>query len=66
MKWFKRHSTYTQEEVNEQIYQIKQLSELRDKRRDPTEVERYTTAIEVAQEILIFMLETVNDSHNNK
>jgi len=63
MKWFKQQSTYTQEETNEQIYQIKQLTELRNRCSDKTEIEKYNTAIDIAQEILTFMLETVNDSH---
>jgi hypothetical protein len=49
---------YSQEEIAGQIGSIARLNELRQRTGNKEEVVRYTDSIEVAQEVLLYMLET--------
>lgn len=53
------HVPYTQEQIGEQIHTISKLQEQRTKGKTPAEQARSTQAIEVAQEVLTFMLQKI-------
>lgn len=53
-----RRLPYSQEDIAAQIGSISRLNELRNRTSSPEEVTRYNDSIEVAQEVLLYMLET--------
>jgi len=69
MMWHKRKRThkwqYSQEEIAEQIGQISELMNMRD-RTSHAENKRFAESIEVSQEVLAFMLDEVRRQHGRK
>lgn len=63
---FRRKWAYSQEEIDEQISQVKILMQMRKSSQMTEEVKRFDLAIEMAQEVLGFMLDKVRGFQSGK
>ncbi len=63
---FRRKPAYTQEQISEQLGQIAELMKLRDTNVSKEERERLQAAVDVSQEILVYMLEEVKRGNERR
>lgn len=56
---FRKRVPYSQEQVAEQMRQVKELMQLRKSSQLTDEIKRFDTAIEISQEVLVFMMDEV-------